>query len=302
MRRRGSARRCWSSTSARSVVGSRQAEKEAWALAAAVAAYQQKEVVGDAARQAEALLQAHSVDIATVESTAGPFLGPYRAAVDLVATADDAAMAEAYVVGMVVPQEQHVEEVGASDDIEGLFGDSDDGDVVAPATTDEQVALIASFEMAHREESTRQFMAAEREALAAMLMVCTNAAREAARAAEAALELAAREEAARAEEVAREAARAEEASAEAAAQEERWHGTAAAGTTTWPRRDAPARSTSSLPSVATAGTWLAARLNAPARPAARAPTPSIRAGATTCCRRHQDEDGGAKAASRGRVV
>jgi hypothetical protein len=42
-----------------SVVGSRQAEQEAWALAAAVAAYQQKEVVevaGDAARQAAALL------------------------------------------------------------------------------------------------------------------------------------------------------------------------------------------------------------------------------------------------------
>jgi hypothetical protein len=53
-----------------------------------VAAYQQKEVVEvaeDAARQTEALLQAHSVKIATVESTAGPFLGPYRAAADLVA-------------------------------------------------------------------------------------------------------------------------------------------------------------------------------------------------------------------------
>jgi hypothetical protein len=59
-------------------------------------------------------------------------------------------MAEAYVVGMVVPQEQHVEEVGASDDIEALFGDS------SPATTDEQVALLASFETAHREEGTRR--------------------------------------------------------------------------------------------------------------------------------------------------
>jgi hypothetical protein len=49
------------------------------------------------------MLQAQSVDIATVESTAGPFLGPYRAAVVLAASADDAAMAEAYVVGMVVP-------------------------------------------------------------------------------------------------------------------------------------------------------------------------------------------------------
>jgi hypothetical protein len=125
---------------ARSVVGSRQADQEAWALVAAMAAYQHKEVVEvaeDAARQAAALLQAQSDDIATVESTAGPFLGPYRATVDLITSADDAAMAEAYVVGMVVPQEQHVEEVGASDDIEALFGDSDDGEVVAPAMTDE---------------------------------------------------------------------------------------------------------------------------------------------------------------------
>jgi hypothetical protein len=78
-------------------------------------------------------------------------------------SADDVAMAEAYMVGMVVPQEQHVEEVSASNDIEALFGDSDNGEVVAPTTMDEQVALMASFEMAHREESTRQFMAAERE-------------------------------------------------------------------------------------------------------------------------------------------
>jgi hypothetical protein len=147
-------------------------------------------------------------------------------------------MAEAYVVGMVVPQEQRVEEVGASNDIEALFGDNDGGEVEAPATTDEQVELMASFEMAHREENMRRFMAAEREALAAMLMVRANAAREAvrvaageeaARAAEAALDMAAREEAAAAEEVAREAARAvaraeeqaeEAAAAEAAAQEE----------------------------------------------------------------------------------
>jgi hypothetical protein len=90
-------------------------------------------------------------------------------------------MAEAYVVGMVVPQEHHIEEVDASDDIEALFGDSSDSDVVAPATMDEQVVLIASFETAHREESTRQLMAAEREALAAMLVVRANTAREAAR-------------------------------------------------------------------------------------------------------------------------
>jgi hypothetical protein len=45
---------------AHNIVGSRHAEQEAWALAAAVAAYQQKEVVEvaeDAARQAAALLQ-----------------------------------------------------------------------------------------------------------------------------------------------------------------------------------------------------------------------------------------------------
>jgi hypothetical protein len=120
-------------------------------------------------------------------------------------------MAEAYVVGMVVPQEQHIEEVGASEDIEALFSDFSDGDVVAPAMTDEQVALMPAFETAHREESTRQFMAAEqeaeREALAAMLVGRANAAREAAR-------LAAEEEAAhvavRTTEVARMAARATE--------------------------------------------------------------------------------------------
>jgi hypothetical protein len=61
------------------IVGSRQADQEAWAVAAAVAAYQHKEVVEvaeDAARQAAALLQAQFIDIATVESTVGHFLGP----------------------------------------------------------------------------------------------------------------------------------------------------------------------------------------------------------------------------------
>jgi hypothetical protein len=47
------------------------------------------------------------------------------------------------------------EKDGASDDIKALFGDSSDGDVVMPVTTDEQVALMASFETAHREEGTR---------------------------------------------------------------------------------------------------------------------------------------------------
>jgi hypothetical protein len=111
------------------------------------------------------LLQSQSIDIATVESTAGPFLGPYHAAVYLVASADGAAMAEAYVVGMVVPQEQPDEEDGMDDDIEALFGDSSDGDVVVPVMTDELVALLAFFETPHREEGTRQFMAAERRLL-----------------------------------------------------------------------------------------------------------------------------------------
>jgi hypothetical protein len=59
------------------------------------------------------------------------------------------------------------------------------------ATTDEQVVLLASFETAHRELVTRQFMATEREALTAMLVVRANAARETAH-------VAAQEEAARA--------------------------------------------------------------------------------------------------------
>jgi hypothetical protein len=35
-----------------------------------------------------------------------------------------------------------------------------DGDVVVPATIDEQVALLASFKTAHREKVTRHFMVA----------------------------------------------------------------------------------------------------------------------------------------------
>jgi hypothetical protein len=101
---------------------------------------------------------------------------------------------------------------------------------------------MASFKTAHRKESTHHFMATKREALAAMLAVRANAAREAARVAAeekaarvaaraakaAALDLAAREEAVAAEEVAREAAHAvaraeelsEEAAVEAVTQEE----------------------------------------------------------------------------------
>jgi hypothetical protein len=163
--------------------------------------------------------------------------------------------------------------------------------------------------MAHREESTRQFMAAEREALAAMLVVRANAAREAAYAAEAALELAAREEAAVAKEAVREAARAvaraeelaEEAVAEAAAQEDM-----AQDCRRWDEDMAASRRAYEVHELATQRRHrqnLARRqVTAPARPATRAPTPSIWAGVTTCCRRQQDEDGGTATASRGRTV
>jgi hypothetical protein len=112
---------------------------------------------------------------------------------------------------MVVPQELPDEEDSVDDDIEALFGDSSDGDVVVPATTDKQVALLASFETAHREQGTRRFMAAEREALVAMLVVCANAAREVTR-------VATQEEAAHA--AARADELAEEAVADATTQEE----------------------------------------------------------------------------------
>jgi hypothetical protein len=93
-----------------------------------------------------------------------------------------------------------------------------------PATTDEQVALLASSETAHCEEGTRQFTAAEREALAAMLVVRANAAREVVRAnvAREATRVAAQEEAARV------AARVAEAAAELAVQEEAAHAVARA--------------------------------------------------------------------------
>jgi hypothetical protein len=71
-----------------------------------VVAHQEKEVMEvaeDAARQEVALLHTQSIDVTTVESTARTFFGPYQATVDLIASADDATMAEAYVVGMVVP-------------------------------------------------------------------------------------------------------------------------------------------------------------------------------------------------------
>jgi hypothetical protein len=76
------------------------------------------------------------------------------------------------VVGLVVPQEQPEEEDGASNDIKIFFGD-------------------CSHPLRSRHEQvTCQFMAIEREALAAMLVVPANTAREATR-------VAAQEEAAR---------------------------------------------------------------------------------------------------------
>jgi hypothetical protein len=57
-----------------------------------------------AAHQAVAMRQEESIDVATVGSTPDvPFLRPYRASADLIALANDVVMAEAYVVGMVVP-------------------------------------------------------------------------------------------------------------------------------------------------------------------------------------------------------
>jgi hypothetical protein len=55
-------------------------------------------------------------------------------------------MAGAYVVGMVMPQEED----SVSDDIKTLF--SNDDDDVVPATMNEQVALLASLETAYHEE------------------------------------------------------------------------------------------------------------------------------------------------------
>jgi hypothetical protein len=82
---------------------------------------------------------------------------------------------------MVVPHEPSEEEDnGVSNDIEALFGDSSDGEVAVPAMMNEQVALLALFRTAHREQVMCQFMVVKRKALAAMIVVCDNAAREAA--------------------------------------------------------------------------------------------------------------------------
>jgi hypothetical protein len=87
----------------------------------------------------------------------GPFIGPDYTVADLVASADDATMVEAYVVGIAVPQDAEQEE-GDNDDIEALFGDDDNVDV--PVTFDKQAALFASIETAHCKKETRRFMTA----------------------------------------------------------------------------------------------------------------------------------------------
>jgi hypothetical protein len=80
---------------------------------------QQEEVLEEA--QQKEVMQAQSVDIATVEPMVRPFLESYCTIVD--------------AVGMVVPQEQPKEEEDASDNIEALFGYSD-SDAIAPTMTD----------------------------------------------------------------------------------------------------------------------------------------------------------------------
>jgi hypothetical protein len=151
-------------------------------------------VEAEAERVHAAVAEAAARDIATVGSTAGPFLRPYLAAADLIAEADDAAMAEVEVVAAAQPQEAE------DDDLDGLFDD----EKVVSAMSDEQAVLLASFETARREEDTRLFMAAEREALSAMLVVRAAAAKRVA------AEMAAEEAAlgaALAEEIARDRAR-----------------------------------------------------------------------------------------------
>jgi hypothetical protein len=95
---------------------------------------------------------------------------------NLIAEANDAAMVEVEVVAAAQPQEAE------DDDLDGLFDDEE----VAPATSDEQVVLLASFETARHKEDTRLFIAAEREALSAMLMVRAAASKHAAEELEAA--------------------------------------------------------------------------------------------------------------------
>jgi hypothetical protein len=103
-----------------------------------------------------------------------PFLGPYRATADLIASADDTMMEEVYVVGMVMPQEPD-EQDSNDNNTETIFSDDDKVDV--PMMSNEQASLVKSFETDNPEEGLRQFMAAGREAPAAMLPMRANMAR-----------------------------------------------------------------------------------------------------------------------------
>jgi hypothetical protein len=175
----------------------------------------------------------------------------------------------------------------------------------------EQVALLTFFETAHCEQVTRQFMAAEREALAAMLVVRTNTAREAsrvatqeeatreaARAAEEAAAVAVQEEAACAAAWVEEPA--EEAGADAAARVKM-----ARDCRSWDEDMAAARRAREIHELASEhhhlGTWPMPVM--PARPTMRTRIPSTPAGAMPSCRRRlQAKDGGTTTASRSRVV
>jgi hypothetical protein len=128
------------------------------------------EVAEDVARQAVALLQAQSIDVAIIKSTVEPFLRPYHAAVDLVALADDAPWPRptwwTWSCRRSSPRRRTERATTSRPSSATPLSD-----VAVPVTTDEQVALLTSFETAHREQVTRQFMVAEREALATMLVV-----------------------------------------------------------------------------------------------------------------------------------
>jgi hypothetical protein len=181
----------------------RPSSRDAVAVAAVL------EVVEDAARHAVALLQSQSTDMATVGSTTGPSsshtapptMRPWRRPTWLVWSC----RRRRRMVPAMTSRPCSVTMTMTATTI--------------TSTTDEKVALMASFETAHREEVTRKFMAAEREALAAMLAVCACAAKEATRVVDE-------------EEAVREVAAAER-PARRRRPWRRWPGTRHAGTRTW---------------------------------------------------------------------
>jgi hypothetical protein len=109
------------------------------------------------------MLQSESIDMETVSSTMWSFLDPYCIAADFIASADDAAMVEAYVVNMVVLQDAKKE-------------DNDNNDIdpslaMTMTWTCRQCptsrVLHASFQTVHHDKETCQFMVAEQEAMLA---------------------------------------------------------------------------------------------------------------------------------------